>query len=318
METPSIRASGNKGTSSFRPIPIEQALLEKAKHFLESYQFDLRIRQHLHVDKMEQSIGKHKYFILGNEQKFEPGYLIVMKGSPIVFLQGRLQYGFTVRLRLHSSLYQNQAIFVGTLDTLQASLRLEDVLLYEGKSLTQDSYSKRYATLQTFFESAFVQDTRLSGLTLSLAELHPLSTLKQLVDSQQYHTLEFVPEQGGRRRLFIQVKPQEIKHQETKPQETKPQETKPQETKAQETKAPAPVVQPSKKEDIKEAFAFKIKGLPDTYELKDAVGTILGKAAVQTTDLSILLRQAIQQQGKKVKVEWSEEFERYKIMGLVE
>ena len=175
MEAPSLKASGNKGSSKFRAIPIEQALLEKAKHFLESSQFDLRIRQHLHVDKMEQSIGKHKYYILGNEQKFEPGYLLVMKGQPIVFLQNRLQFGFTLRLRLHSSLYQNQAIFVGTLDTFQSSLRLEDVLYYDGKLLTQEPFSKRYETLQTFFETAFVQDTRLSNLMVSLAEFHPLS-----------------------------------------------------------------------------------------------------------------------------------------------
>ena len=297
MDAPSIRASGNKGYSAFRAIPIEQALLEKAKHFLESSQFDLRIRQHLAADKMEQSIGKHKYYILGNEQKFEPGYLIVMKGQPVVFLQGRLQYGFALRLRLHASLYQNQAIFVGTLNTLQASLRLEDVIYYDGKSLTQEPYSKRYDTLQMFLETAFVQDSRLSGITVSVADLHPLSKLKELISSDLYYTVEFVPEQAGRRRLFIQTK-QEIRSAD----QTKPQ-----------VKAP-----PVKKEERSDALAFKIKGLPDTYELKDEAGVVLGKAAVQTAELSQLLRQAIQNEGKKVKVVWSEEFERYKILGLFE
>ena len=296
MEAPSIRASGNKGQSAFRAIPIEQALLEKAKHFLESSQFDLRIRQHLHVDKMEQSIGKHKYYILGNEHKFEPGYIVIMKGQPVVFLQGRLQYGFALRLRLHASLYQNQAIFIGTLNTLQASLRLEDVLYYDGKSLTQEPYSKRYDTLQTFFETAFVQDTRLSGLTISLADIYPLSKLKELVSSDLYHTLEFVPEQAGRRRLFIQTK-QEIRVEQK-----------------EEKSVPKPVQ--IKREERVNAMAFKIKGMPDTYELKDEMGTVLGKAAVQTAEMSQLLRQAILQEGKSVKVEWSDEFERFKILGL--
>jgi hypothetical protein len=302
MDTPSIRSSGKGGKSTFKAIPIEQALLEKAKHFLESYQFDLRIRQHLHEDKMENSIGKHKYYVLGNEQKYEPGYILVMKGQPIVFLQGRLQYGFVLRLRLHSSLYQNQAIFVGTLDTISSSLRLEDVLLYEGKPVKQEVFSKRFATLQYFFENAFVQDFRLSGLTVSLATFHPLSSLKSLVDSDQYYTLDFIPEKENQRRLVL---PLQKRHEQ--PIQKPKQEVKQQ-----------PILVNVRKEDRQVAFAFKIKGLPDTYELKNETGEILGKAAVQTLELSQLLRQTVQAEGKKVKVQWYEEFERYKILGLFE
>lgn len=304
MEPPSIKASGNRGNHKFRAIPIEQALLEKAKHFLESYQFDLRIRQHLQVDKMEQSIGKHKYYILGHEQKFEPGYILVMKGQPVVFLQNRLQFGFTLRLRLHSSLYQNQAIFIGTLDTFQSSLRLEDVLLYDGKSLLEEPFSKRYATLQTFFETAFVQDTRLSNLTVALAEYQPLSNLKDLIESELYHTLDFVPEQPKRRRLFIQTRREGREAPKTS---SKPV-----------VQLPKVEVKAVSKEERTVAMAYKIKGMPDTYDLKDEEGNSLGKGAVQTTECSLLLRQAIQQEGKKVKVAWSEEFERYKIIGLLE
>lgn len=300
MDTPSIRASGNKGFSKFRPIPIEQALLEKAKHFLESYQFDLRIRQHLHVDKMEQSIGKHKYYVLGNEQKYEPGYIVVMKGQPVLFLQGRLQFGFALRLRLHASLYQNQAIFVGTLDTIQGSLRLEDVILYEGKPLVQETYSKRYEQLQAFFENAFVQDTKLSGLTVSIASLHPLSKLKSMIESNDYYSIDFVPDQASRRRLVLPLQ----QKQETRP--------------TVYTKPAIQKVIEVPKEQRTTAYAHKIKGLPDTYELKDEAGSPLGKAAVQTTELSQLLRQVISNEGKRVKIQWYEEFERFKILGLVE
>ena len=301
MDTPSIRSSGNKGSMKFRATPIEQALLEKAKHFLESYQFDLRIRQHLQEDKLENSVGKHKYYILPNEQKYEPGFLVVMKGQPIVFLQGRLQYGFSLRLRLHASLYTNQAIFIATLDTIHSSLRLEDALFYDGKSLTQESYSQRYQTLQTFFQTAFVQDTRLSGLTVTVAQLFPLSQLKSLVDSDLYHTIEFVPEQAQRRRLFF-----------TLPSKQKEIKQKPFDLPTPQAPPPPPI----SKEDRTVALAFKIKGLPDTYELKDESGHILGKAAVQTAELSQLLRQSIGAGGTKVKVQWYEEFERFKILGL--
>lgn len=300
MDTPSIRSSG-KGGKSFRPIPIEQALLEKAKHFLESYQFDLRIRQHLHEDKIENSIGKHKYYVLGNEEKFEPGYIVVMKGQPVVFLQGRLQYGFALRLRLQASLYTNQAIFIGTLNTLTASLRLEDVLLYDGVVTASNPFSKRYEVLKQFFNTAFVQDTRLSNFTVSIAELYSLSKLKELVASDQFYTVEFVPEQAGRRRLFIHLQQQQQQQQKQKQQSV-----------LQELQLPM------KKEERTIATAFKIKGMPDTYELKDEKGISLGKAAVQTSELSQLLRQTIQAEGKNVKILWYEEFERYKIVDIAE
>lgn len=91
----SIKSSSKHG-SSFRPTQIEPALLATAKQFLESFQIDTRIRQTLYEDKVEQSVGKHKYYILGHEQKYEPGFLLVMKGHPIVFLSGRLQYGLSL------------------------------------------------------------------------------------------------------------------------------------------------------------------------------------------------------------------------------
>lgn len=302
MEAPSIKASGNRGKSSFRAIPIEKALLDTAKQFLESYQFDLRIRQHLHEDKLEPIIGKQTFFLLGNTEKYEPGYILIMKGHPVIFLNSRLQFGFALRLRLHSSLHQNQAIFIGTLDTIHATLRLEDVLLYDGNASCRDPFPKRYETLQLFFQTAFVQDERLSGVRVSLAEFHPLSNLKSLVESQLYYSIDFMPAQPNRRRFYL-----------TLPQVNQaPKEVaKPR----QEVPKPIPVIE---KEKRTEAIAFKIKGMPDTYELKDESGDSLGKAAVQTSEVSQLLRQAIQAQGKKVQIQWYEEFERFKIVALLE
>ena len=296
----SIRSSGKGGKSAFKAIPIEAALLEKAKHFLESFQFDLRIRQHLHAEKMENTIGKNKFFLLPNEQRFEPGYILIMKGQPIVFLQGRLQYGFILRLRIHPSLYQNQAIFIGTLNTIQSTLRLEDVLYYDGRSLIDQTYTTRFQTIDTFLSNAFVQDFRLSGLAVSAATVYPLSNLKSLVDSDLYHSIDFVPDQARRRRLFITMQQQQPTDKGREQKEEQKEEV------------------PIQKEDRTTAIAFKIKGLPDTYELKDEKGNALGKAAVQTTEVSVLLRQAIQDSGRKVKIQWYEEFERYKIVSLLE
>jgi hypothetical protein len=94
------------------------------------------------------------------------------------------------------------------------------------------------------------------------------------------------------------------------------QQQKPQASKVEPAIKPTPVEVP--KEERSTAMAFKIKGLPDTYELRDEAGGPLGKAAVQTTELSQLLRQAIGNDGKQVNVQWHEEFERFKIVGLSE
>jgi hypothetical protein len=187
------------------------------------------------------------------------------------------------------------------LDTIQSTLRLEDVLLYEGKSFIQDTFSKRYEQLQSFLNHAFVQDTRLSGLTVTVAKISPLSQLKSLVESDQFYSLDFVPDQPNRRRLVLSLQTQQPKPQIKKEPEIQPKPV---------------VVVP--KEERTVAMAFKIQGLPDTYELKDEAGQLLGKAAVQTTELSKLLRQAITNNGKQVKIQWHEEFERFQIVGLSE
>ncbi len=312
----SIRSSGKHGKAGFRPIPIEPALLATAKQFLESFLtspqgfVDMRIRQHLHEDKMDQVFDKKQtYYVLANEQKFEPGFLCIMKGHPIVFLQSRLQYGFSLRLRCHPSLYQKGAVFIGTMDTVQACLRLEDVWQLNGVSLLREPFSKRYEQLQTFFKDFFVQDTKLSNCSLVPAEFHALSTVQSLVESSNYVSLDLIPEQGRKRwNLPLLVHPRPgMAAEKPKP---KPLQK--------------PVVMEEKQEKpsttFTEAIAKRVQGMPDTYALTSKTNLDLGRAAVQTSGISILLRNEFT--SKKVEsvvvtIQWNEEFQRYKITGLV-
>lgn len=306
----SIKSSSKHG-SSFRPTQIEPALLATAKQFLESFQIDTRIRQTLYEDKVEQSVGKHKYYILGHEQKYEPGFLLVMKGHPIVFLSGRLQYGYALRMRLHASMYQQQAIFIGTLDTVFATFRLEDVWYLNSKLLYKEPYSVRYDMLQAFLATMFVQDKQLSGFTVELCKLSPLSDLRKIVDSKEFYSLDFIAEHGGRRRwhLPLSFTQQSVKRTDAPFQEKGPEKTT------------AELVIPVKVEPVKEAIARKIIGMPDTYALQSLSNVDLGRAAVQTAGVSMLLRNAFtekKQESVRVSVQWYEEFKRYKITGLVE
>ena len=302
MDEGSIRSSQKAPRTSFRPSSIDPALLELAKQFLESFQFDMRIRQILHQEKMEQAL-KHTYYVLGNEQRFEPGFLICMRDKPIVFLNSRLSYGFTLRMRVHSSLYQEGTIFIGTLDTVHGILRLEDVLLYCGKAVVMNPYSKRYSVLKDFYTNAFVQDTRLSSMRVLLAEPKPLATFRDAVESNEFHSIDLIPEQGGRRRWHV---PLVIYQQQQLPQ--KPTAT---ELLAYNLGSVATVTE-NKKESS--AIAKKVPGLPDTFDLF-VKGKSIGRAAVQNAEISLKMRA----EGAKdipVSIEWDEEFLRYKIIGV--
>lgn len=302
----SIRASLKGSSSSFRPTPLEPTLLETAKQFLESFHFDLRIRQVLHEDKLEESVGKHTYYLLPNEQKYEPGFLLILQGKPVLFVSSRFQFGFALRLRVHPNVFQKQAVFVATLDTIHATLRLEDVLYLDGNPVSKLPFSKRYSLLCSFYTNSFLQDKHLSGLEVSLAEVYALETLREKVDSSQFYSIDLVPEQGGRRRWHLPLRSAPATTSVAPAPAAKRVPT------PQQAALPAPTTSPT------QAFAFKIKGLPDTYDLQDQKGRPLGKAAVQSAQLSQLLRNSFQGNISSipVRIEWNEEFSRFKILGL--
>jgi hypothetical protein len=312
----SIRSSNKTGRGSVRFTPVEPALLAQAKQFLESLEFDLRIRQPLFPEKMAETIGKHVYYVLGSEYKFEPGFLICMPTKPTIFVNSRFQYGFHVRLRLHASIHQSGAVFIGTIDTLQAQIRFEDVWYFAGKQINRESYTQRYKTLSSFFQNCFVQDFRLSGLTASLATPTPLSTLKEKVESQLYNSIDLIPEQGGRRRWLLHLNAARPREEERPDFPTfMPTGTL---ATAPESVPIKKVIMPKSTTKPTLAIAEKIAGMPDTYDLLDSDGSSLGRGAVQNAEVSILLRESITKSKKMhVRIQWYEEFQRFKILGLL-
>jgi hypothetical protein len=246
-----------------------------------------------------------------------------MKGHPIVFLSSRFQYGYTLRMRLHASLYQNQALFIGTLDTVYATFRLEDVWYFNGKPTFTDPYSKRYETLQQFLSTMFVQDKHLSGFTVELAKLSPLSELRTIVDSKEFYSVDFVPEHGGRRRWHLPLAFTQQQKQIT----MAPFQVKGPEKTTVELAIPAQQVKQEPKAEKQEmhtnhteAIARRIVGMPDTYSLTSKTNIDLGRGAVQTTGMSILLRDEFTRKkldSVPVKIQWFEEFKRYKITGIL-
>ena len=314
----SIRSSNKTGKGSVRFTPVEPALLEQARQFLESLEFDLRIRQPLYQEKMAETIGKHVYYVLGSEYKFEPGFLICMPNKPTIFVSGHFKFGFHVRLRLHTSIHQKGAVFVGTIDTLQAILRFEDVWYFNGTPTFRNPYSERYKTLNYFFQNCFVQDFRLCGLVVSLATPTPLNTFKEKVESQNFNSIDLIPEQGGRRRWLIYLN---VPRPTVAVRPDFPTFTPTGNLATAPSSVPIKnVIMPKSNQKPTLATAEKVIGMPDTYDLLDSNGASLGRAAVQNAQVSMALNAAFQNSKSNrvhVSIQWYEEFQRFKITGLI-
>ena len=159
---------------------------------------------------------------------------------------------------------------------------------------------------------------RLSGLEVSMPTIFPLSQLKELVDSGQYNSIDLIHELGGRGRFHVALhahpSPTGPKAP-SKPVAPAASSNSPQQSILQTTSVPDAI---DTNETYTVADAYKITGLPDTYELKNDAGISIGRAAVQNAKVSISLRAAFTAQIKHVKVniEWHDDFKRYKIIGL--
>lgn len=287
---------------SHQPKRVPPALLDTAKRVLERSAPSGSIRHSLQIDKSESFFSTEKMTLIANEGRTEPGYICFFPQQPVMFISGRQDQGVFLRLRVDSSLFQG-TIFIGTLDG--GSLVLEDCLSWRGKSFVDQPFSKRYAQLHTFFHTLCVRDERISGVKLSLAKLYPLSALADLVQKDEFWSVDFVPEVARRRRFFmrlhgtgtsVQIKTNSVHEKSFQPLTT-----------VAVIEAPKTLV----------AIAKNIQGLPDTYDLFSYDKIHIGEGAIQSDQMSTDVRVAIKKNPSlPVFVEWNEEFECYEITGV--
>ena len=256
------------------------------------------IRHSLQIDKSESFFSTEKMTLIANEGRTEPGYVCFFPQQPVMFINGRQDQGVFLRLRVDSSLFQG-TIFIGTLDG--GSLVLEDCLSWRGKSFVDLPFSKRYAQLHTFFHTLCVRDERISGVQLSLAKLYSLAALAELVQKDEFWSVDFVPELARRRRFFMRLHGAAplVKQQQ------------------QPTFQPTTVAAPVAMLKTLVAIAKNIQGLPDTYDLFSYDKVHIGEGAIQSDQMSTDVRVAIKKNPSlPVFVEWNEEFECYEITGV--
>jgi hypothetical protein len=262
------------------------------------------IRQHLDMERMKQPLQKGVFYVIENEAKAEPGFLVFLPGQAPVFLQTKVRADppCTLRMRVSTVLGEGGgSILVASLDRVHHTLRLEDVWMWCGNSVYDSvPYSKRRGYLKEFVERHWIPDTRLMG-GISTFVLNPRS-LQEFLDNPQYPvtTVEFIPEMPGKRRMWIS--PEEGQAPAAALIAAAPAAAAP---------TPAPRMAP---QTHTKATARVVDKMPDIYDLYDETGAPIGRGSVQKFALSQLLRTRDIKAGVPVRIRWVEDFKGYEIV----
>ena len=284
---------------------VPPALLDAAKRVLERSVPNSAIRHSLYIEKSEPFLSTEKMVLIANEGRTDPGYICFFPQQPIMFINSRVDQGVFLRLRVDTSLFQG-TVFIGTLDG--GNLVFEDCYAWRGKSVADQSFSKRFALLNTFFHTLCVRDERISGVKIHLAKLHALAELPVLIQKDEYWSIDFVPEAPQRRRFFHKL------HIQGQGQLQRPMQVQIQ-GQVQAATTAKPVIEEKPSQLV--AIAKNIQGLPDTYDLFSYDKVHIGEAAIQSDQMSTQVRLAIQKNSSlPVFVDWNEEFECYEISGI--
>lgn len=269
------------------------------------------IRHSLYIEKSEPFLSTEKMVLIANEGRTDPGYICFFPQQPIMFINSRVDQGVFLRLRVDTSLFQG-TVFIGTLDG--GNLVFEDCYAWRGKSVADQSFSKRFSLLNTFFHTLCVRDERISGVKIHLAKLHALAELPVLIQKDEYWSIDFVPEAPQRRRFFHKLHIQG-QGQLQRPMQIQGQIQGPIQGQVQPATTAKPIVEEKPSQLV--AIAKNIQGLPDTYDLFSYDKVHIGEAAIQSDQMSTQVRVAIQKNSSlPVFVDWNEEFECYEISGI--
>jgi hypothetical protein len=289
--------------------PVHSSLHELVCQFVETRIPDRCIRQRLNPESAQTPLKRGAFFVLENEARTDPGFLIMLPQKPVIFMStrsgkdGRKPPAWTLRMRVDQSLGEGGGtVVIATLDKVQHILRLEDVWIWKGKNLYEtETFTKRRGTLKAFIESHWIPDARLmGGIKTVVANPKPLASLATISDTSCF-SIDLIPDAPNRRRFTFQL--QETKYVKLQEPPLPP---------TQSVKPLAPV-QPTVKKVS--ANAVRVEGVPDVYDLFTKEGLPLSRAAVQQLTLSQALH-AYKASTIPVQAEWKSEFGRYEILSV--
>jgi hypothetical protein len=302
-------------------------LQELAKKLVESCSTDLVIRQRLDPERAQPLLRKGGFYVLENEGRAEPGFLVFLPGKPAIYVQFRRgkngERGWranTLRMRVSTSLSEGGgSILVATLDDVLHHLRLEDVWMWRGAAVVgKEGFSKRREYLNEFVKHHWVPDARLlGGIFTSIAQPMSLEEFSMKKDWTNCHSIEFIPELCGKRRMvwFLEAQVKAAQgHAGLKQGRQEPVVPAP----AAVAAVAAVAVPPQgSSEKYTSGRAVPVERLPDVYDLLGEDGVVFGRASVQQFSLSKQLRESVKPPGGlRVSVQWNPEFLGYTITGL--
>ncbi|NBO72240.1 MAG: hypothetical protein EBU66_18525 [Bacteroidetes bacterium] len=294
-----------------------------AKKVLESCSHETVIRQRLDPERAQAPLKQGTFFALPNEGRGEPGFLIFLPGIPAIYYQIRRRRGTmlytdvsTLRMRVSQTVSEGGGtVLIATLDDVLHTLRLEDVWMWRGESLTASkTFTQRREKLKEFVEYHWVPDARLlGGIYASVAQpmsMEEFSAKKEWAGTQ---SIEFIPDTPGRRRMIWYLEKFQKAAEAHAGLKQDRVASAPVELK-QDRAALAPVTSIVQK--AQKALAVPVDKMPDIYDLYDADNTCIGRGSVQQFNLSLTLRSAAEK-GAWVQIQWQPEFNGYEITSIV-
>ena len=295
-----------------------------ARKLVESCSKDLVIRQRLDPQRAEAPLKRGTFYVMENEGRAEPGFIVFLPGIPPIFLQsrrgrdGERRYkGNTLRMRVSLAVAEGGgSVLVATLDDVLHTLRLEDVWMWKGAPIIQsEGFAARRERLKEFVQYHWVPDARLlGGIFTSIAQPMSMQEFAEKKSWDTCHSVEFIPEMNGRRRMVwfleAQVKAAEAHAGLKQDRIVAPVAAAP-------AVAAAAAAVPAVAAAGVRARLSPIDSLPDVYNLIGEDGLLIGKGAVQQFFLSRDIRQALQKGETWVRAKWSAEFNGYCISELL-
>jgi hypothetical protein len=326
----SLRNS-HRETHAVRRKPAPASFQELARKLVESCSPDMILRQRLDPAKAEGGFKRGTFFVLENEGRAEPGFLVFLPGMPAVFLQLRrgregksYMQGSTLRMRVSTAVGEGGgSVLIASLDDVTHRLRLEDVWMWRGEALaTTQTFSRRRERLREFVERHWVPDARLlGGIFATVAQpisMEAFAKKAALEDPfQGVSSLEFIPEATGRRRLVLHL--ETVERAATGPAGLKTQRAHA--PVAPTTTASVAATEPALPRaeavtSVRRARAAPVDKMPDVYDLYEESGLPISRASVQQFSLSQALRKACESEKEVwVLARWKPEFGGYEIVG---
>jgi len=300
---------------------------ELARKLVESCSHDLVLRQRLDPERVQMPLKRGEFYVLENEGRADPGFIVFLPGKPAIYLQHRRGRngeagwkGNTLRMRVSTSLSEGGgSIIIATLDDVLHRLRLEDVWMWRGEPVIRtQGFSKRRDYLKEFAQHHWIPDARLlGGIFTSIAQPMSLEDFANKKTWGECHSVEFIPEAIGKRRMvwFLEAQQKAAEAHAGLKQVRKGNGV------PVASMASVPAVTTSITSGLPAAeVRARVRpadSLPDVYDMFDEEGGQLGRASVQQFSLSMKLRDACNSaEDVWVVAAWNKDFNGYMIESI--